>query len=170
MARRSAPSRIVEEDRFAVRCVPATRPVRWLQEQFAQRPVFFQGFLSLSPVRNDAFLAALAADAENAVLLIHIGKIEAGKFADAQASGVKEFQERPVAAKEEAFFDWHGRTLPASRGLSRRAQLIEEPVHLFGRDDRWDALGQLRRGNETRGVFLQAAFAHTVLEERAQGC
>src|SRR2546422_8619794 len=94
-------------------------------------------------------------------------------------------------SKEEAFFDWHGRTLPAlgfhggcrrkqsalcgrraaaSRGLSRRAQLIEEPVHLFGRDDRWDALGQLRSGNETRGVFLQAAFAHTVLEERAQGC
>src|SRR2546422_8517170 len=52
-------------------------------------------------------------------------------------------------SKEEAFFDWHGRTLPAlgfhggcrrkqsalcgrraaaSRGLSRRAQLIEEPV------------------------------------------
>src|SRR5207244_10137498 len=107
-----------------------------------------------SPVRNDAFLTALAADAENAFLLIHIGKIEASKFADAQACGVKKFQECPVAAKEGAFFDWHGRTLPAlrfHRGCRRRqwafhgsrpaaggvyclpAQPIEESVHLFRR-------------------------------------
>src|SRR5438046_2768038 len=93
-ALRKPPARIIEEDRFGVRPVPATRPVPWLQEQFAQRPVFFQSFLSLSPVRNDAFLTALAADAENAFLLVHIGKIEAGEFADAQACGVKKFQER----------------------------------------------------------------------------
>src|SRR5437660_2571809 len=106
-------ARIIEEDRFGVRSVPATRPVRWLQEHFAQRPVFFQSFLSLSPVRNDALLTALAADAENAFLLVHIGKIEASKFADAQACGVKKFQECPVAAKEGAFFDWHRTTLRA---------------------------------------------------------
>src|SRR5256885_16218052 len=112
-ALRKAPAGIIEKDRFGVRPLPATRPIGLLQELFAQRPIFFQRFLGLSPVRNDAFLAALAADAKDAFPLLHVGKIEAGEFADAQARGVKEFQERPVAAKEQAFFSWHRMTPPA---------------------------------------------------------
>src|SRR5260370_36790769 len=78
-----APARIIEEDRLGVRPLPATRPARLFQELFAQRPVFFQGFLSLCPVRNNAFLAALASDAQNAFFLLHVGKIETGELADA---------------------------------------------------------------------------------------
>src|SRR5437016_4385925 len=104
-ARRKAAAGIIEEDRFGVRLRSATCPNRLLQELFAQRPVFFQRILGLSTVRNDAFLASLATDAENALLLLHIGKIKAGEFAYAQACGVKKFQERSVAAKEQAFFE-----------------------------------------------------------------
>src|ERR1700682_960005 len=110
-ALRQATARIIEEHRFSVRPRPAARPMRLLQELFAQRPVFFQRFLGFSSVRNDAFLVALATDAEHALLLLHVGKIEAGELADAQSRGVKKFQERPVAAKEQAFPGSHGMTL-----------------------------------------------------------
>src|SRR6266568_2400227 len=106
-----APARIIEEDGFSVWPPPATRPLVLFQKLLAHRPIFFQCFLSLSAVRNDAFLAALAADSENAFFLLHVGKIEAGEFADAQACGVEKFQERPVAAKEQAFSCSHGTTL-----------------------------------------------------------
>src|ERR1700682_479692 len=106
-ALREALARIIEEHRFSVRPLPATRPIRLLQKLFAQRPVFFQCFLGFSSVGTYAFLVALAADAEHAFLLLHVGKIEAGEFADAQSRGVKKFQERPVAAKEQTFPGWH---------------------------------------------------------------
>src|SRR5882762_5873858 len=108
-----APAGIIEEDRFGVRPLPATRQIRLLQELFAQRPIFFQRFLGLSPVRNNAFLAALAADTKDAFLLLHVRKIEAGEFANAQTCGVKQLQERPVAAKEQSFFGWDRMTPPA---------------------------------------------------------
>src|SRR6266705_4244372 len=106
-----APARIIEEDGFSVWPPPATRPLVLFQKLLAHRPIFFQGFLSLSAVRNDAFLAALAADSENTFFLLHVGKIEAGEFADPQARGIKKFQERPVAAKEQAFSCSHGTAL-----------------------------------------------------------
>src|ERR1700694_1975251 len=106
-ALRQATARIIEEERFSVRPSPAVRPMRVLPALFAQRPISFQRFLGFCSVRNDAFLVALAADAEHALLLLHVGKIEAGEFADAQSRGVKKFQERPVAAKEQAFPGWH---------------------------------------------------------------
>src|SRR5467141_4462617 len=110
-ALRETPARIVEEYCFSLRPLAATRPIRLLQELFAQRPVFFQRFLGFCSVRNDALLVALAADAEHAFLLLHVGKIEAGELADAQSRGVKKFQERPVAAKEQTFPGSHG-TIP----------------------------------------------------------
>src|SRR5216684_5186196 len=112
-ALREPPARTIEEHRFGVWPLPATPPIPLLQELFAQRPVFFQRVLGFSSVRNDAFLVALAADAEHAFLLLHVGKIKAGEFADAQARSVKKFQKRPVAPKEQALFGWHGTTLLA---------------------------------------------------------
>src|SRR5258708_22391669 len=123
-ALREAAARIIEEHRFSVRPPPGARPMRLLQKLFAQRPVFFQRFLGLSSVRNDAFLVALAADTEHAFLLRHVGKIEASEFADAQSRGVKKFQERPVAAKEQGFPGWPV-TIPLGwriPGGSRRKQ------------------------------------------------
>ena len=111
-ALRKAPARIIEEDGgFSVWPPPATRPLGLFQKLLAHRPIFFQCFLGLSAVRNDAFLAALAADAENAFFLLHVDKIEAGEFADAQACGVEKFQQRSVAAKEQAFSSSHGTAL-----------------------------------------------------------
>src|SRR5260370_2936867 len=101
-ARRKAPARIIEEDGgFSVWPPPATRPLGLFQKLLAHRPIFFQCFLGLSAVRNDAFLAALAADAENAFFLLHVDKIEAGEFADTQACGVEKFQQRSSAPKEQ---------------------------------------------------------------------
>src|SRR5258708_18919102 len=98
-ALREPPARIIEEHRFGLWPLPATPPIPLLQELLAQRPVFFQRFLRFRSVRNDAFLVALAADAEHAFLLLHVGKIKAGEFADAQACGVQKFQKRSVAPK-----------------------------------------------------------------------
>src|SRR5690349_5980438 len=75
---RKAPARIIEEDRFGMRRLSAAGSMLLTQELFARRPVFFQGFLGLGSVRNDAFLVALAAHAQDAFLLIHVGKIESG--------------------------------------------------------------------------------------------
>src|SRR6266481_3505467 len=182
-ALRQPPPGIIEEDRFSVRVSPATPPIRLFQELLAHRPVFFKGFLGLGPVGNDAFLAAFASDAENAFFLFHVGKIEAGEFADAQSSGIKKFEERPVAAKQQAFsgsplLAWQIRggrgchpffgTHPARSRLSDPAKLIEKTVHLFGREHRRDALRQLGRWNQTRRTLLQMAFADAILEERTQ--
>src|SRR5260370_26965945 len=185
-ALRKAPARIIEEYRFRMRLLSATGSIRLLQELFARRPVFSQGFLGLGTVRNDAFLAALAADAQNSFFLLHVYKIEAREFADAQARRVKKFEERSVAPKEQTFSGSHGTALSgwriragllrkhpfplgsraAAAGASfRRTQLIEEAGHLFRREHRRDALRQLRCVNKTRGVFLQISLAHAVLEE-----
>src|SRR5712692_5602694 len=71
-ALRKTPARIIEEYRFGMGSWLANRTVRLLQELLAQRPIFLQGFLGLGSIRNDAFLAALAADAQNAFFLLHI--------------------------------------------------------------------------------------------------
>jgi len=146
---------------------------------------FFQGFLGLSPIRNDAFPCCLCRDAKNTFLLLQCRKIEAGEFANAQARGIQKFQKRPVTAKEQAFSSPHGMSLlvrqirgrgvwmqsvllgnsPAGSRLPRSTELIQEAVHLFGRKHGWDTLRQLLRRNETRGILLQMTFADTILEE-----
>src|SRR5258708_3291352 len=189
-ALRKSSARIVEEHRLCMQVQPAAGPIRLLQEVFAHRPIFLQGFLGLGPIGNDAFLTALAADAQNAFFSLDVHEIEAREFADAQAGSVKKLQEGPVAPKEQAFSGSHGtalsgwrwiragllrkRTVPAGsraaveRGSPCSAQLIEEAVHFFSGEHRRDALGQLGCGNKTRGVFLEMSFAHAVFEERAQ--
>jgi len=114
-ALREPAARIIKEDRFGVRPLPVALLMRLLEKLFTQRPVFFERFLGLRPVRNDPFFVPFAADAQNAFLLLHVAKIKAGELADAQARGVKKFQKRPVAAKEHTFFDRGGMALPALR-------------------------------------------------------
>src|SRR5713226_5418113 len=173
-----------------MRSWPCNRTVRLLKEVFAHRPIFVQRFLSLGPIGNDAFLAALAANAQNALFLLHVHKIEARELTYTQARSVKQLQQCPVAPKEQTFSGSYGTALrgwrirggllrkrpvpvgsraAAERGSFRPAQLIEEAVHFFRGEHRRDALRQLRRGNKTRGVFLQMSLTHAVLEERAQG-
>ncbi len=168
-----------------MRLLSASGSIRLLQELFAHRPIFLQGLLSLGSIRHDAFLAALAADAQNALFLLHIYQIKARKFTDAQARSVKEFQHGSVAPKEQTFSGSYRTALPGWRiraGLMRMqpfplsraaaayisfrpAQLIEEAIHFFCGKHRRDALRQLRRGNKTRGVFLQQFLSHAILEE-----
>ena len=78
--------------------------MRLLEKLLAQWPVFLKGFPGLGTVRNDAFLVTLAAYPENAFSLLDVGKIEAGKFADAQARSIKEFEEGAVPPQEQIFF------------------------------------------------------------------
>src|SRR5260370_5194893 len=85
---RETSARIIEEDGFSVWPPPATRPLVLFQKLLTHRPIFFQCFLSLSAVRNDAFLAALAADSENAFFLLHVPTIEAGPFSHAHAARI----------------------------------------------------------------------------------
>src|SRR6266478_3874989 len=180
------PARIIEEYCFRMRVLLIAGSIRLLQELFAHRPIFLEGFLGFGPIGNDAFLIAFAANAQNALFLLHVHKIEAREFTYAQAGGVKKFQQGSVAPKEQAFSSSRGSALSgwrirsrlfrkqpvparsrtaAKRGSLRRAQLIEEAVHFFRGEHRRDALWQFRRGNKTRGIFLQMSLAHAVLEK-----
>src|SRR5260370_40515021 len=106
-----------------MRLLSAAGLMRLLQELFAHRPIFLQGLMGLGPIRHDAFLAALAADAQNSFFLPHVHKIKAREFADAQARRVKKFQQGSVAPKEQAFSGSHGTALPGWRvraGLLRK--------------------------------------------------
>src|SRR5271170_1539508 len=131
----------------------------------AEGPILFQGFLGFGAVGDDAFLVALAADAEDALFLVDVDKIEAGEFADAEASGVEKFEKGAIAAEEEAFvlkFDRPSSSggcgsaraffgeRAAGAGGGRRThfgKLIEEAVHFFGGKDGGDAFRKLGSGD-----------------------
>src|SRR5260370_30101995 len=65
-------ARIIEEYCFRMRVLPTAGSIRLLQELFAYRPIFFQCFMRLAPIWNDAFFIALAANAQNAFFLLHV--------------------------------------------------------------------------------------------------
>ena len=119
-----AAARVVEEDGFGVRRVAvAAAGAGGLEQQlFAERPVFFEGFLGFGAVGDDAFLVAFAADAQDAFFLIHVSEVEAGEFADADAGGVEEFEEGAVTAKEEAFIGRLGRIGGRAAGFAAWAR------------------------------------------------
>jgi hypothetical protein len=82
------------------------------EELLAEGPILFESFLGFGAVRDDAFLVAFAADAEDTFFLVEVGVIEAGEFADAEAGGVEEFEQSAIAAEEEGFlwkFGWRAR-------------------------------------------------------------
>jgi len=62
------------------------------KQLIAKRPVVLQRILRFHPVWNDAFFVALAADAQDALLLIHVGEIQAGELAHAESRGVEKLE------------------------------------------------------------------------------
>src|SRR5258708_21095130 len=70
------PTRIIEEYRFRMGVLPASGSIRLLQELFPHRPIFLERFLGFGTIGKDAFLIALAANAQNALFLLHVHKIE----------------------------------------------------------------------------------------------
>src|SRR5713226_9964566 len=125
------PARIIEEYCFHMRVLPIAGSIRLLQKLFAHRPIFLEGFLGLGPIGNDAFLTAFAANAQNALFLLHVHKIEAREFTHAQARGVKKFQQGSVAPKEQAFSSSPGRALSGWR--IRSTLFRKEPVSVRSR-------------------------------------
>src|SRR5205814_4662903 len=180
---RQAPPGVVEENRFRVRETSMFWASRQILQQQAltHRPVCFQRFVRFRTVRNDPLLVALAANAQDAVFAIHVHEIEAGEFADAKACGVEQLKDGAVTLDEYSFFvgvasrkfpfglvgTILGRILRAGFEF-HSCDLVEETVHLLGGEYGWNALGELRRRHETRGIFFQYAFPHAVFEKRTK--
>src|SRR5579859_7565039 len=152
------------------------------EELFAHRPVGFEGFFGFRAKWNNALLVAFAADTNDAVFAVHVNEIEAGEFADTQASGVEQLKNRAVALDEDSFFVGvtarHLALFFARAILSRilfhgsrrlhATELVQETVHFFRGENGGNALGQLGSWNEARRVLLHEFFANAVFEERSQ--
>ena len=86
---------IVKKHSIRVRCGGAAagaRSGRVQKELIAKRPVVFQRILRFRSVWNDAFFVALAADAQDAFLLFHVGEVQAGELAHAKSRGVEKLE------------------------------------------------------------------------------
>src|SRR5690349_16015531 len=91
-ALRQPPPRIVEKHGLDVELAAAMSSVLLFQKPFAHRPIFFQRFLSLCSVRNDALLVPFAAYSQHALLLLNVQQVQARKFANAQTRSIKQFK------------------------------------------------------------------------------
>src|SRR5271167_93651 len=116
---------VIEENGFSVRGIAmATAAARGLQEQLLPKgPIFVEGFLGLASVGDNAFLVPFADDAQHTLFLVDVGEIEAGKFTDAQACGVEQFQQGAVAAEQKALVFKSGKLAGRSSCVGSRAFL-----------------------------------------------
>src|SRR6266403_1233621 len=191
---REAAAGVVEEHRIRVRGGRAAAGARTgcvQKKLIAKRPVVLQRILRFRSIWNDAFFVALAAHAQDALLLFHVGEVQAGELAYAESRGVEQFEQSAIAAKQQAFFrDARLSTfvaLGSRRARQRRKlqalscnranawiggahshELIQKAIHFFRREYGRNPLRQFRRGDEPRRILLQMAFADAVFEKRTQ--
>src|SRR5262249_34987030 len=107
---------------------------------------------------------------------------ESRELTHAKTRGVKKFEKRAVAPKEQGLSVDIAACVPHGACLflfpvcarSRRMiwwpkrELIQKAVHFFGRQHGRDAFRQLGSGNQTGRIFLKRAFANAELEKGTQ--
>ena len=96
-------------------------------------------------------LAPLAEHADHPAGQVHVLQIQSHQFAEAQAGGVEELQDGPVAETERG------------RGIGR----IEQRTHLVGGHVRRHAALHPRRGDERAGIGVEQPLATQIAREGA---
>lgn len=114
----------------------------------ADSEVAFERFGGLRGVGHEAFLAALAADAEPAFGAVEVFEVEADALADAEAAAVEKFEDGVVAF-----------------GLV----LFDDGDHLLFGGDGGEGLGEFGGEQELGGVVGVPAHLEGVLQQAADG-
>jgi hypothetical protein len=119
----------------------------------ADREVVLQSRERFAPDRHDAFLAPFAEDSHQLLLQVEATDIQAGEFADAQATGVEQLEDCPIAQRQ----------------VTGAVAALHQGAGFVDRQGLGEVAVALRGGQPRGGVGGEDSLAHQVAEEGPQG-